>query len=72
MESKVDFDEISIFSIFLFLFKNTFHDFLIQGGLGGAEQPPARYKVKGKRIHLGSLGIPGGLRAQHLTTGPKT
>ena len=25
--------------------KSTFHEFLIQGGLGGAEHPPARYKV---------------------------
>ena len=28
-------------------FENSiFHELLIQGGLGGAEHPPARYKVK--------------------------
>ena len=35
-----------------------FHEFLIQGGLGGAEHPPARYKVKGPPSK--QTGHPGG------------
>ena len=30
---------------------STFHEFLIQGGLGGAEHPPARYKVEDAQIN---------------------
>ena len=40
---KVDFDEISMFSTFFH--KINLPWILIQGGLGGAEHPPARYKV---------------------------
>ena len=35
------------------------HEFLIQGGLGGAEHPPARYKVEGNLVSfLGGLRNP--------------
>ena len=38
----------SIFGLKIKSENSTLHEFLIQGGLGGAEHPPARYKVKGK------------------------